>query len=199
MDTIDYYNQNYQNLLKKYDNANVFELHNLFKKYIKNGFYVLDIGFGSGRDLSYIKNITSNIFGLDASVKFVNNLKNSSFFKSRIFLSKLPNLNISKSKVDKFDVIISIAVLMHLDKNNISKTIKNLKDIVKQNGKIIISYSTKSRDNDDRTFHEISKKEMTELFIDHQFKELECVINNDKLNRDIQWVTQVFEVVSTLK
>ena len=194
MTTLDYYNQNNKDLIDRYDNVKTLEIHNIFKKYIKKNSYILDIGFGSGRDLNFIKqNITSNIFGLDGSNEFVNHLKKDDFYKSRISLSILPIINISKFEIKEYDTIVSIAVLMHLNKNDILKTIKNMKSILKQNGQIIISYSTKSRNTDDRIFYEISKNEMTKLFIDNKFKEIDYIINQDNLNRDIEWVTQIFK------
>jgi tRNA G46 methylase TrmB len=49
-----YYNQNHQALIKTYNQAKLPHLHNLFKKHINPNHKVLDIGFGSGRDLKYI-------------------------------------------------------------------------------------------------------------------------------------------------
>ena len=194
MKTIDYYNKNYKILLKKYDNANVEQLQRIFKKHIQQNDIILDIGFGSGRDLNFIKNITNNSYGLEGSVKFIDNLKDNDFYKNKISHTFLPDINISSLNVNNFDTIISIAVLMHLDINNIMQTIKNMKNILKQNGKVIISYSTKSRDNDERYFFEISKVEMTELFKSIGFKEIEFVVSIDGLNRNIEWITQVYEL-----
>ena len=195
MNTIDYYNNNCQELLYRYDNTSVKELHDIFQKYIKKDFSVLELGFGSGRDLNFIKNITQNIFGLDASIEFVKNLKNDNFFENRVTLSKLPDIDISEFEINKFDIVISIAVLMHLDKENIEKSIQNLVGILNQNAKIIISYSTENRANDDRDFYAISKKEMTNIFAKYNFKEVEYLVNSDNLNRNIKWVTQVYKFV----
>ena len=193
--TLQHYENNANMLVNKYDNANMDKLHSLFNKHIKKDDVVLDIGFGSGRDLNFIKqNITSNIFGLDGSKEFVNNLKKDNFYQDRVFLSILPNIDIINFEVEKYDVIISIAVLMHLTLREIEQTIQNMKSILNQNGLIIISYSTKSRDTDDRVFYEISKEEMTKLFIQNSFKEIDCMVNRDNLGRNIEWITQVYEL-----
>jgi len=52
-----YYNQNYQELIERYDDANLTSLHKLFKKHIQKSHKVLDIGFGSGRDLRYMRGL----------------------------------------------------------------------------------------------------------------------------------------------
>ena len=193
--TIDFYNNNYQELLTKYNNANMYELNKIINKFIYKDHYVLDLGFGSGRDLNYIKNITKNIYGLDGSIEFINNLKKEDiFYKNRVSLSVLPQINTNCFKINKFDIIISIAVFMHLNKNEILETIKNMKNKLNHNGKVIISYSTVGRDNDERDFYEISKDEMTILFNNENFKEVEFIISKDSLNREIEWITQVYEL-----
>jgi cyclopropane fatty-acyl-phospholipid synthase-like methyltransferase len=194
MTTIDYYNQNNKTLIEKYDSVKPLEIHELFEKYIEKNSSVLDIGFGSGRDLNFIReNITNDVFGLDGSIEFVKNIQKDYFYKNRISLSVLPSIDISKFKTKKFDTVISIAVLMHLCMKDILKTVKNMKSILKPNGKIIISYSTKSRNSDDRSFYNISKSEMTNLFASNQFREMASISNNDSLNRDIEWITQIFK------
>jgi cyclopropane fatty-acyl-phospholipid synthase-like methyltransferase len=194
MKTINYYNTNYQDLISKYNNAKMKELNKIIDKFIDKDDYVLDIGFGSGRDLNYIKNITKNIYGLDASIEFINNLKQDVFYKNKVSVSILPQIDTTFFNINKFDVIISIAVLMHLKKHDITKTIRNIKNKLNFNGKVIISYSTIGRDNDERDFYEISKNEMTNLFNNENFKEIEFIINKDSLNRKIEWITQVYEL-----
>jgi cyclopropane fatty-acyl-phospholipid synthase-like methyltransferase len=170
------------------------DLNKIFNKLIYQHSYVLDIGFGSGRDLNYIKNITKNIYGLDGSIEFVNNLKKDNFYRNRVAVSHLPSINTQLFNINKFDIIISIAVFMHLTKDEILQTIKNLKNILTKNGKVIISYSTKSRDNDKRDFLEITRVEMTTLFINENFKEIKTISSVDSLGRDIEWVTQIYEL-----
>ena len=192
--TIIYYNENCQELLKRYDSANMKQLNKIIDKFILKDNFVLDLGFGSGRDLNYIKNITNNIYGLDASIEFVNNLKQNEFYKNKVSLSTLPEINTISFDRNKFDIIISIAVFMHLKKNDIIQTIRNIKKNLVNNGKVIISYTTKSRDNDKRDFLEITKNEMTILFNSENFREVESIVNNDSLNRKSEWITQVYEL-----
>ena len=182
-------------LVDKYDNANMDKLHSLFDKYIKKGDTVLDIGFGSGRDLNMISKITNNIFGIDACDKFIIN-SNKESLKGRIAKSVLPKIDISKFQfnVDEFDVIISIAVIMHLTFREIEQTIQNMKKILKQNGKIIISYSLQREAVDDRFFEILTRDKMTELFNRNGFVEKEYFYNIDNMNRKIEWVTQVYKL-----
>jgi len=52
-----YYDQNHKELIERYNLATPTPLHKLFKRYIQKSHKVLDIGFGSGRDLRYIRTI----------------------------------------------------------------------------------------------------------------------------------------------
>ena len=192
--TISYYNNNFQELLKIYNSVNMEQLNKTIDKFCLKDNFVLDLGFGSGRDLNYIKNITKNIYGIDGSIEFVNNLKQEEFYKHKVALSVLPMIDTTPFNINKFDIIISIAVLMHLKKDEIIETIRNIKQKLNLNAKVIISYSTKCRDNDQRNFLEITKNEMTKLFKNENFKEIESIVNNDSLNRKIEWVTQVYEL-----
>jgi len=192
--TIHYYNENHQELLRRYDSANMEQLNTILNQFISKDTFVLDLGFGSGRDLKYIKNITKNIYGIDGSIEFVNNLKQKEFYKNKVSLSILPKIDTAQFDINTFDIIISIAVFMHFKKYEIIQIIKNIKDKLNYNGKVIISYSTKSRDNDKRDFLEITKDEMTTLFNNENFKEIESIVNYDSLNRKIKWITQVYEL-----
>ena len=65
MQTVDFYNSKSKELIKRYDNADMSELHKLFLQYIKPKCSVLDIGFGSGRDLEFLKEHNYKIWGND--------------------------------------------------------------------------------------------------------------------------------------
>jgi len=197
--TAEYYDSNAEQLITRYDNTNVEQLHTLFSKYIKTGDKVLDIGFGSGRDLKEIMKITPNVFGLDACEKFIENTEQNNFLKGRVAKSILPNIVTDKFQVSiaEFDVIVSIAVLMHLNMKEIEQSIENIKSILTKNGVFIISYSTKRDCIDDRHFEPLSREIMINIFAKHGFTEIEYIQNNDGMNRDIEWVTQIYSLTES--
>lgn len=192
--TLNYYDNNANELIIKYNKAELKQLHSTFEKYIKLDDIILDIGFGSGRDLKVIQTITPNIYGLDSCDIFVNNMKNNGL-KGRIAKSVLPNINIKEFEVpvDKFNVVVSIAVFMHLNINDIEKSIENIKKVLKKDGMIILSYSLKRQILDERHFEHLSKLEMTQIFEKFAFIEIDCFENHDVMNRDIEWITQIFK------
>jgi SAM-dependent methyltransferase len=193
--TLNFYKNNAKKLITKYDNAELIQLHSIFKQYINTKDKVLDIGFGSGRDLKFIYNITPNIFGLDSCDFFVKNMENNGF-KGRVSTSILPDINIDKFEytVDGFDIVISIAVFMHLSILEIERSIENIKKILNKNGVIIISYSLQRQVVDERHFESLNQDMIMKIFKKLNLKLIEQFQSNDGLNRKIQWVTQVFQL-----
>jgi cyclopropane fatty-acyl-phospholipid synthase-like methyltransferase len=194
--TINFYKNNAKELLTKYDNAQVKSLNKLFKKHISKDDKVLDLGFGSGRDLRMIQAISPNVFGLDACEEFVNHA-NKATLKGRVAKSILPNIAIDKIKpsTNKFDVAISIAVLMHLSISDIGKTIQNIKELLSDKGIVIVSYSLKRKNLDERYFEDMEKEMMGKLFSQCSFIMIEEIENQDVMSREIVWVTQVFKLI----
>jgi cyclopropane fatty-acyl-phospholipid synthase-like methyltransferase len=192
--TLNFYNNNAQNLIPLYNDAKIELLEKLFQKYISKDDTVLDIGFGSGRDLKIIQTITSKAHGLDACEVFIENA-NKTTLKGKVAKSILPNIDITnfKTTVNKFDVIISIAVLMHLTKQEIKKTICNIKEVLIDNGVVIISYPHERASTDERHFENMNKEIMTKLFNKCNFIMIEEFENKDALNRDIYWITQIYK------
>ena len=146
---------------------------------------MLDIGFGSGRDLRYIRALGAECWGVDSTQGFVEALKKDSYFKERLFYAKLPILDL---KIDvKFDIIVCIAVIMHLTKDELRVWAEDIKNYLATNGTIILSYSPKPRTNDERFFEDLSNGMVSEIFLDAGFKVVEEVLSFDGLNRDIEW------------
>ena len=148
-----YYNQNHKGLIERYNLATPTPLHNLFDQYIQKSHKVLDIGFGSGRDLKYIRALGAECWGVDSTQGFVEALKRDSYFKERLFCAKLPILDL---KIDvKFDVIVSIAVIMHLREDELRVWVEDVKNYLAEGGKVIVSYSVTPREDDERFFEDL--------------------------------------------
>ena len=185
--TQSFYSKNYLSLIEQYDSIEP-PLKSLFKKYIRKNDNVLDIGFGSGRDLKYIKNIGANCYGVDNCKEFVDALREDNYFRDRVFLGSLPNFEL----VDiKFDVITIIAVLMHLTKEDIALFIKNLKKYIAKGGIIIVSYSITPRD-DERFFEDLRGEVVEKIFLDSGFELVEKYKSLDSLGRGIKWRSEVY-------
>lgn len=195
MKTVDYYDINAKKLVDRYDSADMSQLHKLLLKHIPQKSILLDIGFGSGRDLDFLYSQGDDIWGIDPSVKFVENIRQKypdlqeQFFKAGIpFDKKSIGLN------RKFDAVISIAMWMHLEHTQYDAAVTSIVSVVKDSSVVVISYSEGSRVNDERYFEEVDLKYLIKLFEERIFSLVETVRNNDSLDRDsLTWVTVVFK------
>jgi len=99
-------------------------LHQLLLKCIPKNSTVLDIGFGSGRDLQFLHDNSYDIWGIDPSAKFVANSKDRfPTKKEQFFEASVPFDKKVLGLTKEFDVVITIAMWMHLQH-------KQYKDVV---------------------------------------------------------------------
>ena len=186
--TNNFYSKNHISLIKQYDSI-CSPLKPLFDRYIQPNHKVLDIGFGSGRDLKYIKNLGASCYGVDNCKRFVDALKEDNYFRDRVFLGSLPYL---KLDIDKFDTITIVAVLMHLSLEEIALSIQNLKKYLVDNGLIIVSYSITPRESDERFFEDLRGRVVEEIFLNCGFELVEENKSVDSLGRGIEWRSEVY-------
>jgi cyclopropane fatty-acyl-phospholipid synthase-like methyltransferase len=181
--TVKYYEKNFDKLIERYEKANLDFIHKIILDSTKKDDFILELGFGSGRELNFLfKNGYKNLYGIDGSKKFVEFVKqrfNSDNFK----VSILPEINIDK----KFDFIYSIAVIMHLPISSYEELVKNISERLKQNGKIFISFSLGKREDDERDFYEVDEKLLEQIFKKFNIFKQNKIITTDSLNRNIKW------------
>lgn len=95
---------------------------------------VIDIGCGTGNHASLLIKNGINVEGLDLNNEMLNIAKTR--LHTNLYLQDILNINLEK----KYDIIISMfAVINHLkDLKELEVCLNNLKNILKDNGKIII-------------------------------------------------------------
>ena len=128
--TIDYYDSHADKLVARYDSADMSEMHKTFDKYIPTEQNVLDLGFGSGRDMLHLQQRGIKVWGIDASQAFVDRLKTENpSLKDRLFYSILPKIDLDHSFEHFFDTVYSIATWMHLPKEEHFEAILNMQKV----------------------------------------------------------------------
>lgn len=190
--TQQFYENHSHDLIERYNSADMSELHQLLAKHIPSNSKIIDIGFGSGRDLAFLQSNGHDIYGIDPVEAFVIQAQNRftdirDHFRVGSFLSS----NIPSDWLNSFDTVISIAVWMHLKAHERPHAIETIKALVKPNGNIILSFSLGGRDSDDgRHFEPLELQEVIDEFNNTGFSVIESVCTQDSLGRDsIQWAT----------
>ncbi|HNQ68811.1 MAG TPA: methyltransferase domain-containing protein [Bacteroidales bacterium] len=132
--TISYYDANADKLGDYYLTAQ--DGISLYFQHLQKG-KVLDVGFGSGRDLNILYNQGYDTYGVDASSGFVKYAgEKFPHLKDKISVDSLPSLtNVSS----KFESIICTAVLMHLSNDEIFNSIFRFRELLEDNGKLLLS------------------------------------------------------------
>ena len=195
--TLDYYNTNSTKLNERYESADVNEVQRLLlRSFLKNS-KILDIGWGSGGDASFMTKNDFDVIAIDGSKNMIEEAKkiHPELFE-KLYHKTLPNdLTFNKT----FDGVYSIATLMHLSKIDLAKTISKIYDLLDQNGKFLMSVSLFRNDIDKNGFDDkgrfflvLSFEEWINLVENIGFKILETKTNDDGLGRcGIQWLTLV--------
>jgi len=193
--TINYYNKTADDLVVAYEHANMSDLHTCLLTNLRHGSKVLDIGFGSGRDLFFLEQNGYDIWGVDPSHKFVKYAKKRfSAISDHFFKASLPDLIVPKELLHSFDSVILIAVWMHLPKEIYEYSIKSICSLLKPQGKIILSYSVTHRMGEtERYFENVDGDMIKVLFEKHGCTKTTTTENKDGLGeREIIWVTEVY-------
>jgi len=201
LNTLNYYNINYKSIVSLYNSnsskpkyLDILNLSNNHKEKI------LDVGFGSGRDLIFLSQEGYTVYGIEGSDKFIENLLASNpEYSERIKKCILPSVNNPFNVL--FDVIICSAVLMHLYDDDIGKTLGAFSEWLNKKSLIYISIPKKRndigddfRDKHGRYFNPVKPEFITKILSQYGFTCSQISSSGDGLSRDgIEWWNLVYE------
>ncbi len=199
-DTLSYYETNASQLAKRYESAKVEALHTLLTNTFPKNSKLLEIGCGSGRDTKFMMERGYQVTAIDGSKEMINEAKKIHHtLTPYLFVKQLPyGLDFQENL---FDGVYSIATLMHLTKEEISQTIKNVHTLLKEKGKFLFSVSIErddtdqnNRDSHQRLFTSFSQREWVTICKNYGLNHLHTEVTTDGLNRSgIVWLTCVVE------
>lgn len=149
---------------------------NLVKDLIKpyNGQRVLDVGCGDGRFCYELKNENLKITGIDFSEKAIGFAK--SFSPEVEFLAQdIENLKLKQ----KFDYMVMIETLEHFIPEKIPVILENLSNVLKENGKLIITVPSKNLPLQKKHYQHFTNESLANTLSQHF--EIEKMIGYSKL------------------
>jgi SAM-dependent methyltransferase len=136
MITVDSYNQEAEKIAKLHASLTPHRIYELIDQYFIKGKLTADIGCGIGRDTNFLNNHGFSVVGVDASdgmLKQAQQLYPDLDFQ----LDYLPTL--ADFENSTFQNILCSAVLMHLNENAIEMACLRLVELLKKDGRLIIS------------------------------------------------------------
>jgi len=200
--TLSYYEENASKLSKRYESADVTTIHHRLLKTFTPNSTLLEIGCGSGRDANFMLKKGYNVTAIDGSQKMIDEAKRiHPTLKPHLFTMQLPyDLDFEPNS---FDGVYSIATLMHLTKEEIYQTIKNIHTLLKEKGKFLFSISIERDDTDQnnkdlhqRLFTSFSQRDWVNICKNYGLNHLHAEVTKDGLNRSgIVWLTCIVEKV----
>lgn len=194
--TLNYYEASAPMLIERYESADMSDLHSFLSHHIPRNSKVIDIGFGSGRDLAFLKSTGYCIYGIDPVEEFVSQAKKRfSDIAEHFIPGSFLSAEFPSDWRNSFDAVISIAVWMHLKSNEHAAAIETIKSLLKPNGIVVLSFSLGGRNSDDgRHFEPLELQDVINEFAEAGFTLIDSECTADALARDsIQWVTAVFK------
>jgi SAM-dependent methyltransferase len=161
---------------------------------------VLEIGFGSGRDLAFLKEkLRLEVYGVEASEALLRKTRElHPELRERVYHGFLPG-GLPKLPVHKFDGILLAAVFMHIPDEELFQSALQIRELLNINGRLVLSVPvertdiTGGRDGDGRLMliRPISRIKL--LFERLGFEVSGTWESSDALGRSgIRWATLVF-------
>lgn len=137
--SVEYYNKNAEDFFKATVEVNMSRIYSIFEKYLEKG-KILDLGCGSGRDSKYFLKKGYEVVALDYSHILAK--KASEYIGQNVIIEDMRNINFK----NEFDGIWACASLLHLEKNELIKTLKKCYDALKIGGVLYTSFKYREQD-----------------------------------------------------
>ena len=184
--TKQYYSTNYKEYISSTQSVNMTEHYSRFLPYLSHGAKILDVGFGSGRDMLYFASKGFNVFGVDNVSEFVDNAKAKGL---KVELGDFHNLSYD----ELFDGIWACASLLH--SNDLPLAFNNLYKALKNGGYVYLSmkYGNHSSIDNGRFYQYIDEQKLKELCKNSNFSIVEIYSSEDLLKRNNGWINALLK------
>lgn len=195
--TVDFYNLHAAQQAALYETANMSAMYQRLAGILPVHGTILEIGCGSGRDARALANMGFSVVATDASLGMIReaerHVESNSTNLSFIHLPfPIPDNHPFLEK--KFDLVLSVAVLMHLTPEDRTKTLAQVSELLKPTGYFYCSFKNQTS-IDQRLYQHI---EVAELIADCRNVGLNNCLeeySQDILGRNAVWMTMMFQKV----
>ncbi len=182
--TKQYYSTNYKEYISTTQKVDMTEHYKRFLPYLSQGAKILDVGFGSGRDMLYFESKGYNVLGIDNVSEFVDNGKANGLNVELCDFHNLPY-------IETFDGIWACASLLH--SNDLPLAFNNLNKALKVGGHIYLSMKNGNGTNieNGRFYQYVDEEKLKELCKKSNLSIVEIYNSEDLLKRNNGWINAV--------
>ena len=200
--TISVYNKNAEEYCSRWEQADP-AVYSLLPHIFSRCRTVLEIGFGSGRDLSFLLNeFKLDVYGVEASDALLRKASElHPELQGKLYQGSLPDsVPQAEMPVQQFDGPLLSAVIMHIPDKELFQSALKMRELLKINGTLAVSFPIKreginpesGRDSDSRLMRIRPASRIRLLFERLGFELISSWNSNDSLGRaEIQWTTLV--------
>lgn len=190
--TNDYYNQNAEKYAQSTFNLDMKTAYDKFLSNIPKEGHILDVGCGSGRDSLYFLNQGYKLTAIDSSEELAKIASSNINQKVNV----LPIQDLKEKNV--YDGVWCMASLLHLNKGDLKRALKNIDEALKPSGVFFASFKIgegESLDNNGRFFSYTNAQEFKKIADElNIFKNIRFTQSGDGLGRnDTVWLNVVAE------
>ena len=136
----DYYNKTATGwsdewLKEKKQSAILEKFHNCFAQVGSSHPRLLDLGCGAGYDSKIMNKLGARVTGIDISEKLIETAKGS-VPSCKFYVG---DINEPMTKLGKFDGVVCLATIIHVDITKMKKVMQNIADVLKKGGLLLLS------------------------------------------------------------
>ncbi len=143
--TSQYYTSHVKDAVELYNSATRSGVSRYFGTAFPAGSSVLDIGCGSGRDMSVLSDSGNDVYGVDASPEMCEEaVKRFPQFKGRVVTGELPSDAPYFNR--KFDCVLCSALLMHITEDRLFDAAFTIRNNLKEDGRLLLSFPVERAD-----------------------------------------------------
>lgn len=143
---------------------------------------ILDLGCGAGYDSKILKNLGAKVVGIDISDKLIEIAKKE-VPECKFFVGDITD---KFTALGKFDGVICLATIIHVDIQNMKKTFDNVADVLKKGGLFLISACDGTGKNAQKSYVKIDGVSYDKDFNNYNASEL-CAFAYPRLKLADTW------------
>ena len=179
-----FYQKNSEQYIQTTKNVNMSIQYNLFLRYMKAKGKILDIGFGSGRDMLFFQNKGFEVVGIDITENFVDNARNQGLCA---YLQDIHTMDYNAV----FDGVWACASLLHSP--DLPLAFSRISKALKKNGVFYLSmkYGDSEKIIDEKFYRFLNELQLYLLCDQANLKVSEILITNDLLDRKERWLNAI--------
>lgn len=169
---VDYYSNHADEFIETTISCDMSVQYDLFRKYVKDKSKILDVGFGSARDMLYFKSIGFDVYGIDACEEFVKRATNMGLNAKLVKVEDITYIN-------EFDGIWACASLLHCE--DLVRALNKCYDALKDNGIMYVSfkYGDFKGIRKERYFIDLDEESIKEVISNTCFNFVDCLLTSD--------------------